>query len=133
MIADSDTVARTSTGQSLFSDERRYAAYAYIAQIVGVFTAVGFIVALVIDYLAWDELPHDGITAAHVNWQIRTFWWSVAYCVLAWLVGILGAFFIIGPFIGVAIWFAAFIWGIYRIARGFIKLADGQRPKPGYQ
>ena len=62
---------------------------------------------------------------SHYHWLIRTFWFS-----LIWgLVG--GIFFVtlIGIPIAFVIWFAATVWVIYRLVRGWVLFKDN-RPIP---
>jgi uncharacterized membrane protein len=90
------------------------------ATIVGAFVfGVPSIIAVVINYLKRDE-AQGSFLESHFRWQIRTFWFALLWCLM-------GAFLFV-TFIGipfaVAVFFAAGIWVIYRIARGWLALRD---------
>jgi uncharacterized membrane protein len=61
------------------------------------------------------------IAESHFRWQIRTFWFS-----LLW--GILGAI-LAYVLVGFGILFINYIWVIYRIVKGWLRLNDD---KPMY-
>lgn len=90
------------------------------ATIVGAFVfGVPSIIAVVINYLKRDE-ARGTFLESHFRWQIRTFWFALLWCLI-------GAFLFV-TFIGiplaVAVFFAAGVWVIYRIARGWLALRD---------
>ncbi len=111
-----------------------YALHA-LAVAVGILTAasiVGYflfsapsIVAVIMNYVRRDAVRGTWL-ASHFSWQLRTFWWT-----LAWT---LGASLLFGPFalilIGIppllASYFAIGIWTAYRVARGWIALKDNR-------
>jgi uncharacterized membrane protein len=57
---------------------------------------------------------------SHYRWQIRTFWYAVLWCVIAWflILTILGI-----PF-ALIIFAVTGVWVLYRIARGWLALND---------
>ena len=59
---------------------------------------------------------------SHFSWQIRTFWWSVLWCVLGALLFIT----IIGIVIAWPLWAVAWLWALYRVIKGWIKLNDAK-------
>lgn len=78
---------------------------------------ITWIVAIVLNYIKRDEARGTWLES-HFTWQIRTFWWS-----LVW--GVLGSItFLI--LIGWLIWGVAFVWFVYRIAKGWLNLNDGK-------
>jgi uncharacterized membrane protein len=90
------------------------------ATIVGAFVfGLPSIIAVVINYLKRDEAK-GSFLESHFRWQIRTFWFALLWCLM-------GAFLFV-TFIGipfaVAVFFAAGVWVIYRIARGWLALRD---------
>jgi uncharacterized membrane protein len=90
------------------------------ATIIGAFVfGVPSIIAVVINYLKRDEAK-GSFLESHFRWQIRTFWFALLWCLM-------GAFLFV-TFIGiplaVAVFFAAGVWVIYRIARGWLALRD---------
>jgi uncharacterized membrane protein len=96
------------------------------ATIVGAFVfGVPSIIAVVINYLKRGE-ARGTFLESHFRWQIRTFWFALLWCLIA---AIMFATFIGIP-VAVAVFFAAGLWVIYRIARGWLALRDR---KPMYK
>ena len=81
------------------------------------------IIAVIINYVKRGEARGTWLES-HFAWQIRTFWFAVVW---ACFVILLGAVFVI-VLLGFAIWavglFVLGCWAIYRIARGWLRLAD---------
>ena len=78
------------------------------------------IVAIVLNYIKRDDAKGTWLES-HFRWQIRTFWFSVLWCVIGfatWLI-----------LIGWAVWGVAFVWFVYRIAKGWLNLNDN-KPMP---
>jgi uncharacterized membrane protein len=79
------------------------------------------IIAVVLNYIKRSEARGTWLES-HFTWQIRTFWFAMAWTVV---VGILGLVLAI-VLIGFAIWaiglFALGVWAIYRIATGWMRL-----------
>jgi len=75
------------------------------------------IIAVIINYVKRDSVRGTFLDT-HFSWQIRTFWWSLLWLVIA---GLMIATFI-GMVIGIPILFAAGIWILYRIIRGWLNL-----------
>lgn len=92
----------------------------YALQAASFFVGLTFLVAVVVNYIKRDDVRGTWLES-HFRWQIRTFW----YCLLWGLVGALLSAVVIGFFILLA----NAIWVIYRIAKGWINLADN---KPMY-
>lgn len=88
-----------------------YALYA-----LSLFSGVTAIVAIVLNYIKRDEVRGSWLES-HFRWQIRTFWWSVLWLIVGTLtVVILVGWIVLG---------VAFVWFVYRIAHGWLKLNDG--------
>lgn len=81
---------------------------------------ITFFVAVILNYIKRDDARGTWLES-HFRWQIRTFWFG-----LLWF-GLGGLTYII--VIGWAILFAASLWLIYRILKGWLNLNDG---KPMY-
>jgi uncharacterized membrane protein len=96
------------------------------ATIVGSFIfGVPSIVAVIMNYLKRDEARGSWLES-HFNWQLRTFWFALLWLVLVWLISLPLVILIIGLgmlFIGILV---IGLWVIYRVARGWLKLRDGQ-------
>lgn len=82
------------------------------------------IIAVIINYVKRSETRGTYLDS-HFGWQIRTFWYTLLWVVIA----VVAAFTVIGlPFaIGIAI--VITLWVIYRIVRGWIALASA-KPMP---
>lgn len=86
------------------------------------------IIAVIINYVKRSEVRGTYLES-HFRWQIRTFWFALLWTIVVALVSLLLLVVIIG-FATWAIGLAALgIWAIYRIARGWLALRDGQ-PMP---
>ena len=90
--------------------------------VVGAFLGLPSVAALIINYVKRDEARGTWLES-HVSWQIRTFWWVLAWAVLIVLVSaplvlLLGLGLVTG-WVGLA---ALGVWAIYRIARGWMRL-----------
>jgi uncharacterized membrane protein len=86
------------------------------------------IIAVIINYVKKGDARGTWLES-HFRWQIRTFWFALAWVVL---IGLAGAALAV-VLIGFAIWgvglFVLGLWAIYRIARGWLRLNDRQ-PMP---
>jgi uncharacterized membrane protein len=75
------------------------------------------IVAVVINYIKRDEVAGTWLES-HFTWQIRTFWWSVLW-------GVIGIATLL-ILVGWLVLLAGFVWYVYRIAKGWLRLNDGK-------
>jgi uncharacterized membrane protein len=89
----------------------------YAASII---VGVTYLVAIIVNYVKRDDVAGTWLES-HFTWQIRTFWYSLLY----WVIGIVTLFIVIG----IPICIAAFIWFVYRIVKGWLRLNEG---KPMY-
>jgi uncharacterized membrane protein len=86
------------------------------------------IIAVIINYVKRSEVRGTYLES-HFRWQIRTFWFALLWTIVVALVSAVLLIVIIG-FATWAIGLAALgIWAIYRVARGWLALRDGQ-PMP---
>jgi len=99
---------------------KRAATLVYTLQAASFLLAITFVAAVIINYVKKDDVAGSWI-ASHFRWQIRTFWFGMLWFFFGIITLVMG----IGYFIllGVAVWI------IYRIAKGWLALADG---KPMY-
>ena len=92
------------------------------ATIIGAFVfGVPSIIAVIINYIKKGEATGT-ILESHFRWQIRTFWFGLLWCVIGGMLFIT----ILGIPLAIAVFFAAGVWAIYRIARGWLALRDLQ-------
>ena len=93
------------------------------ASIIGAFVfGVPSIIAVVINYVKRGE-ARGTYLESHFRWQIRTFWFALLWSIIG------GVLFItlVGIPLAIGVFFAAGVWAIYRVARGWLALRD-QKP-----
>ena len=81
------------------------------------------IIAVIINYVKRGEARGTWLES-HVNWQIATFWWALAWTCAIAIVGFVLAIVLVGFAIWIIGFFALGCWAIYRIARGWMALKD---------
>lgn len=136
-----------STEQPMISKEQeesliRFNHITYLLYVLSYFTAgLLWVVPIIMNYARRRQADHTWL-ATHFDWQIKTFWYSIAMGVVGILIAIIGIGGLgIGVFsdssnmalsstgltiIGGIIFLFAFIWHIYRIVKGWIALSDNR-------
>jgi uncharacterized membrane protein len=92
----------------------------YFLYAASIFAGITAIVAIIINYLKRDNVAGTWLES-HFRWQMRTFWFSILWCVVGWITIIIG--------VGFIVWGVAAIWAIYRIVKGMLNFYDN---KPMY-
>ena len=98
-----------------------------ITQVVYALQALSFalgvtaLIGLIINYVKRDDVAGT-VYQSHFDWQIRTFWWGLLWAVI----GMVLAFVLVG----FAVMFAAWVWAIYRVVKGWLKLNEGKPVAP---
>lgn len=111
-----------STGSSEKETAAKNAAtLVYALQAAWLFFGIPLIIGLIVNYVKRDDV-RGTLAESHFRWQIRTFWFWLLWLVLGWLLIVL----ILTFAIGVLILGANFIWIIYRIVKGWLRLSDGR-------
>jgi uncharacterized membrane protein len=87
----------------------------YGLQFVGLFTFVGFIFGIILNYIKVSDVRGTWLES-HFRWQIRTFWFGILWSILG---GVLVIFLV-----GYAILLINYIWMIYRVMKGWMYLID---------
>jgi len=87
-------------------------------------TIIG-IVAVIIAYVKRDD-ARGTWAESHLTWLIRTFWWSLLWNCIGWLILFTLGLVLIGIPIAIAIWVVTTIWVIYRLIRGYLYFKDSQ-------
>ena len=132
-MSDFSTQPGTESGSSLYNwTQAIYALHAFslLTGIIGAASVIGAfligwpsLIAVVLNYIKRSEVRGTWLDS-HFRWQIRTFWFGLAWVALCGLfvVGTLGLGLLIVwvPLGVVALWF------IYRIARGWMVFRDGK-------
>lgn len=94
----------------------------YALQALSFFFGVTALVAVVINYVKRDDAAGT-VYASHFDWQIRTFWWGLLWTVLGFML-------ILALGLGFVVLFAAWVWAIYRVVKGWLKLTEGKPVSP---
>ena len=81
------------------------------------------IIAVIVNYVKRGEARGTWLES-HFAWQIRTFWFALAWACLVFLTGALLAIVLVGFAVWIVGFIALGIWAIYRIARGWMALND---------
>ena len=89
----------------------------YALQAAGFFLGITWIAAVIIDYVKKDDAAGTWL-GSHYRWQIRTFWWGLLWGVIGGILAIVVVGFIVLA--------ADAIWIIYRIAKGWLRLAENR-------
>jgi uncharacterized membrane protein len=87
----------------------------YALQAAGFFLGITWLIAVIVDYVKRDDAAGTWLES-HFRWQIRTFWWG-----LLW--GIIGGILML-ILIGWLVLAANAVWIIYRIVKGWLRLAE---------
>ena len=89
----------------------------YGLQALSFLMGVSAIVALVINYVKRDEV-RGTLYESHFDWQIKSFWWGLLWFVVGMALAVV--------LVGGLVLFVAYIWMIYRVVKGWLKLMDGK-------
>lgn len=89
----------------------------YGLQAASFFFGLTMLVAVIMAYVKRDEFKGTWLES-HVEWQIKTFWMTIIFTV----VGVILLIFLIGYFVLIG----GYIWGIYRVVKGWMLLNDGK-------
>jgi uncharacterized membrane protein len=106
--------------------------FAIVAGVIGTATVVGSfvgsipsILAVILNYVKRSD-ARGTWAESHYRWQIRTFWFTLLWIVVA--VALLPTIVFIPIAIGIAVTIS--VWVIYRIGKGWLRLRDH---KPMYE
>jgi uncharacterized membrane protein len=96
---------------------RKLAELVYGLQAASLLVGVTLFAAVIVNYLRREQAAGTWLES-HFTWQIRTFWWSLAWCVI----GIATAVLVVG----LVILAASAVWFVYRVVRGWTELNEGR-------
>ena len=113
------TPERPELGELFRDRERVLAVVCYGLHLAGAVLLLTSIIALIVNYLRRREA--GAVLASHHRWMIRTFWWTLAWALVAVITSIV--------YIGLFLLIAVEIWWLYRHIRGLLALMD-DRPLP---
>lgn len=128
-MTDDITVSTSVPAQSLVTIVHLVYALHALSLLIGVTTAatiigafvfgVPSIIAVVINYVKRGE-ARGTFLDSHFRWQIRTFWYALLWCLIGGLLFIT----LVGILLAIGVFFAAGVWAIYRVTRGWLALRD---------
>ena len=114
----SPAVGVTVTGYALYREAGELQVLWFLT---GGVTAIAVIVAIIINYVKREDVAGT-LYQSHFDWQIRTFWWGLLWGV----VGMLSMLLVVGY----VVLFVAWVWTIYRVVKGWLKLTEGKPVMP---
>ena len=79
------------------------------------------IAAVVLNYVKAPD-ARGTFLESHFSWQIRTFWYGMAWTGLVMIAGVVLTPFVVGPFIWLGGFLVLSIWVAYRIIFGWMRL-----------
>jgi uncharacterized membrane protein len=104
---------------------RRICLLDYGLHIGGLILSAGLfsVVALILNYLKRDDAAGT-IYQSHMNWMIRTFWWTLFWMAVLFLPTLLLTLFTLG----VLGWMFLLpsLWFLYRMVRGLLRLLENR-------
>lgn len=92
----------------------------YALNALSLFVGISSIVAIIMNYVKLSDTRGTWLES-HFRWQIRTFWYGILWAVVS--------FVLMFVMVGYVLLVAVGIWYIYRIVKGWLRLADN---KPMY-
>ena len=78
---------------------------------------VSAIVAIIMNYIKREDV-RGSFLESHFRWQIRTFWWTMLWGTIGGITALI--------LVGWLILGVLFIWYVYRIVKGILRLNDGR-------
>ena len=131
-----DAAATRTVEPSLVSYTHWMYALHALSALMGVFSAatvvgqfvfgIPSIIAVIMNYLKRSEVRGTWLDS-HFGWHLRTFWYALLWFVL---IGLFSAPLVLLLGLGIVTWiigaFVVGIWIVYRVARGWLRLRDGQ-------
>jgi uncharacterized membrane protein len=92
----------------------------YILYALSWLVGLSAVVAIIINYVKREDVAGT-LYESHFTWQIRTFWWSLLWCVIGLLSMVI--------LIGFVVLLVTAIWSIYRLVKGWLYWND-RKPMP---
>lgn len=88
---------------------------------VGFFVGITWLVGVIIAYVKRDDARGTWMES-HFSWMIRTFWWSVVWMIVGTILFVT----IIGIVVAWIVWGVAWLWALYRVIKGWIRLNEAR-------
>lgn len=106
-------------------NDKRLAHVLYILHALAPFTAwLLAIIAIVLGMARRDEVRGTYLES-HFSWLARTFWWGLLWIVLCFVLTWLMILTILLVWLAWLPYTVLFVWYLYRVIRGWLKLNDG--------
>ena len=80
------------------------------------------VIALIVNYIARSD-ETDSLFHEHHNYMIRTFWWTVLWCVLT------APLYFLLYFPGAMAWSIVLFWYLYRCIKGWLRFSNNRMPQ----
>lgn len=112
---------RSIESNERIEEAKKWAMIGYALQAASFVVGISYIAALIVAYLKRPEARGTWVES-HYLWQIRTFWYSLLWGILAAIAWMWMA--------GVVILIATLIWITYRVVVGWIRLSENQPAYP---
>lgn len=93
----------------------------YVLMAFGVFAFLPWIAAAILIYVKRDDMAGT-IYESHATWCLRTFWYSILWEGLAFVIAV--GTFGIGLTVVWPVFFAVHIWVLYRTIKGAVRLGE---------
>jgi uncharacterized membrane protein len=112
-----DVPARAAVQGEAEASLRKLVGLVYGLQAASLLVGITLFAGVIVNYLRRGEAAGTWLES-HVTWQIRTFWWSLAWCALGVATAVL--------MVGFLILAASALWFVYRIVKGWSELNEGR-------
>jgi uncharacterized membrane protein len=97
----------------------------YLLHLLAPFTAWLLAIVAVIIGAANRDAVRGTWLDTHYSWLSRTFWWGLLWIVINWVITGILFLTVIGIVLVWIPWTILFIWYLYRVIRGWIRLGNG--------
>jgi uncharacterized membrane protein len=98
----------------------------YVLHALAPFTAwLLAIIAVIIGAVKRDD-TRGTYLESHVSWLSRTFWWGLVWIVVSGVITFILVITVIGILIWWLPWTVLFLWYLYRVIKGWVRLSEGR-------
>ncbi len=108
---------QTPVADEVIQKTKNVALVVYVLYALSFLYGITAIAGVVIAYIKRDDVRGTWLES-HFDWQIRTFWWGLLWTVVGVVLALVA--------VGFLILFAVWIWAIYRVVKGWLRLNDGR-------
>jgi uncharacterized membrane protein len=108
---------QTPVADEVIQKTKNVALVVYVLYALSFLYGITAIAGVVIAYIKRDDVRGTWLES-HFAWQIRTFWWGLLWTIVGVVLALVG--------VGFLILFAVWIWAIYRVVKGWLRLNDGR-------